>query len=581
MPAKISVLRQGGFGNQQEVVRSVASLPFPMPRSATDLFRILAHYDPVKGLDGLLERIEVDDAIPADFITLVLNRFPGNGTEAVAGPDFDCRGFFKSVLLADGFRRTIVGKFLNAFPHLKRDIFIHVPKCAGTDLILNLAQRHLPLPITLGLPDWVSKEDFLSVVSGLSRVAPFHERVFVYGHIELGEYIDLAGLRPTDHLFTIIRDPIDLMVSQANYAIGRLRQDPLGNDPDAAMTLRFLDLPRLPESIDDRGLKDLTLRALLHPQIAAPNRACTYLGRGNSGLYDVALDCLVRYNVEITTTQHYRKWLRQAWDIDASTRHNASDPILTASEVRHFYASALRDSVQEDQKLFDTITWALAKTGGTSITGQELGRLAGHSELRTLFEVARREAHSEQPDEADGADWSTRNLRVAHQEEYVQRYLQDTTVRIAGTPTYHTALALDFGADEEVKQYRLNGWSNPEPRFTWTSALESQLRLPSLSPERTYLLRLVCNPFVVPGLLPVQRIELLVNDTPMGSANCSEPAVIECEISGGILKPEQPVIVTLKVPNAARPSDLGRSDDARLLGFALRKVMIIEVQKAV
>ncbi|HEX2942658.1 MAG TPA: hypothetical protein VHO91_16525, partial [Rhodopila sp.] len=116
--------------------------------------------------------------------------------------------------------------------------------------------------------------------------------------------------------------------------------------------------------------------------------------------------------------------------------------------------------------------------------------------------------------------------------------------------------------------------------FTWTSAPESQLRLPSLSPEKIYLLRLVCNPFVVPGVLPTQRLALFVNDIPMGVAECSESAVIECEIPAGLLKADQPALVTLQVPKAARPSDLGRSDDTRLLGFALRKLMLIEVEKS-
>lgn len=563
------------FETQRDVVQSIASLPFPFPRSSKELFAILAHFDPSKGIDHLLSCIDMDHVLPSDITSIVLGRFPGSAGDAVAGPDFNARSLLKDVLLAEESRRLIVRTFLDAFPHLRRSTFIHVPKCAGTDLILNLAQRHLPLPVMIGLPDWVSNDDFLQVIAGLARVAPFREQIFIYGHIELGEYVDLAGLRPADHLFTIIRDPLELMVSQANYAVGRLRQDPMGNDPDTAETLRLLDLPRLPVDVTNQALKDLTLRALLHPEVTAPNRACTYLGRGNSGTYDVAIDCLVRYNVEITTTGQYHRWLQERWNIDASSRHNASDPILTPGEVRRFYGGAVKGAIREDHKLYDVITWALETTGRSSITGQELGRLAEGPEMARLFEMARSVIAS---GTGAGLSWADRDLLVAHQTEYVERYLHQTAINLAGISTFREVVSIDSRLDHNHENCCLNGWSSPEPEFTWTNGTESRLSLPALSPEKSYLLRLIGSPFVVRNLLPKQRLDVLVNNVPIGFAEFKETAVIECPIPGRILVAGEPVIVTLQMPRASRPKDLGRSEDDRLLGFAMRRVVVLEVE---
>jgi hypothetical protein len=63
-------------------------------------------------------------------------------------------GHFRAALLSDEFRRNVVQGLLAAFPEKGRNVFIHVPKCAGTDLIFNLVHRFLPLPKILEVKDW-------------------------------------------------------------------------------------------------------------------------------------------------------------------------------------------------------------------------------------------------------------------------------------------------------------------------------------------------------------------------------------------------------------------------------------------
>ena len=232
-----------------------------------------------------------------------------------------------------------------------------------------------------------------------------------------------AEFRPADHLFTTIRDPIEQMISQANYAIGRLRQDPIGRDPDTAELLQHLGIPRHPTALANRDLKDLAVRALLDPRISRPNQACLHLGKRTTEAateYDVAMNNLVLYDIEVTTTQHYGRWLHERWVIAHSERHNQSDTILTRREVLRYCADALKEAIAEDQKLFDVVLWALRQTGTPSITGSEIARLAGASLLDSFPDFLHRHGP---PTEASGKRQDdVPNLLVTQEPEQVARH---------------------------------------------------------------------------------------------------------------------------------------------------------------
>jgi hypothetical protein len=285
--------------------------PMPMARSREQLFSLLAFYTPRSDWADFVKLIDFSGVTPSWIIRTVLGRSPDCTEIAVGGDSYDPADHFREALLSPEFRGQIQRIFLQAFRAKGRDIFIHVPKCAGTDLILNLGRRSVPLPKMLELSDWVDETEFLEIIGGLARAAVSKDRLFAYGHMVLGEFVQNNGLLPDDRIFTVLRDPIDLLISQANYAVGRLRQDPLGDSPDTAQYLRTLGLARLPEDASQSDLKTLTLKALLNPDIAAPNRACFYLGQGNQSRYATAMENLIVHDVEITTTQHYNRWLNE------------------------------------------------------------------------------------------------------------------------------------------------------------------------------------------------------------------------------------------------------------------------------
>ena len=516
--------------------------------------------------------IDFTGVTPSQIYQVVLGRSPESVELAVIHPGYDPRNHFQGALLSTEFRKNILRSFLQAYQAKGRDVFIHIPKCAGTDLILNLGIRSVPLPKMLALDGWIPKAEFLEIVAGLARAAMSSERLFVYGHMELGEYVDLAGIRPDDRIFTVLRDPMDLMISQANYAVGRIRQDPTGQDPDAAEYLQFLGLTRVPEQISPGDLKDMTVKALLNKQVAEPNRACFYLGRGFHARYATAMENLIIHNVEITTTNNYDRWLKERWGIGESARHNRSGSILSNAEARRLCGAALADGIAEDQKLYDVVSWALRQSGTASVTGQDLVRLLGPP----LTETLPANAIPPLPAVADGTRAEAKIL-MAEGAEHVEMYLAPVSVVVPGSPEIESILSIGVRANTGVDDYLREGWGLPEERHTWTAAERCTILLPPLRGEGSFVFRLVVSPFVVKSRLLFQHLDLMLDGVRLGFCKVRERSVIEARLPPEMLGDRERVTITLNLPTAARPSDVSDSGDQRLLGLAVQSMTVFRV----
>jgi hypothetical protein len=546
--------------------------PVRMPRTQSELFQLLAMFNPHIGWNAFAEMIDFASVTPTHIHQVVLGRYPTSIDQALPHPGYDARQHFREALVSREFRSHLLAAFLHAYPSKGRDVFIHVPKCAGTDLILNLGSRSLPIPKMLEVDGWVDDNEFLEIIGGLARAAMSGERFFVYGHMELGKYVDVAGIRPDDTIFTVLRDPVDLMVSQANYVVGRLRQDPFGREPDSAEYLHRLGLTSLPEQLSDAELKTLTVKILLNPTVTEPNRACYYLGDGSGTLYATALENLISHNVEITTTKNYDRWLRQRWGITESSHHNQSQPILGNAEARRLCGTYLAAATREDQKLYELVSWGLLTTGAASVTGQELARLAGPALADALrankcpsLPVVAQETSSEQ------------KILVAECAKDVEMYLARVSVDGPETASIETIIETGFGVKMGGEPYRQNGWARPEASFTWTAAEESTLRLPVLPSGGRFIIRLVASPFIVKPVLPCQQLVLEVNGVRLGGCEIKDLSVIEAELPPMLLKDGAPLTVTLRLPTATQPNTVSSSADDRLLALAVRSLAVFRV----
>ena len=128
-------------------------------------------------------------------------------------------------LLSGEFQTDLIRLFLRAFPEKRRLIFVHVPKCAGTDLSANMMKRWPYLHQQMTQSHWLGREDLFKAISRLVLNLRFFDQLFITGHSSLRYYTSHELIRPFDRVFTILRDPIQIAVSQINYVITRILAD--------------------------------------------------------------------------------------------------------------------------------------------------------------------------------------------------------------------------------------------------------------------------------------------------------------------------------------------------------------------
>jgi hypothetical protein len=340
------------------------------PRNPRELFRLLACYEQSgDDLGGLFDRVDLSGVTGLQVYQSVLRRSP-DPSRAGWGDPYDAKAHFIAALTSFEFRAKAIEHFLDAFSDKNRLLFIHIPKCAGTDLRAKLLPKFVSLSLDLSSQDWTADNERLAALGAAARSAESTDEILVYGHLQLDFYLAKVGARVQDRIFTVIRDPVEIAISQANYAITILVNDPAGSRPDARDNLNRLGLDRLPENAGPAMLKELALRAFLDSRITKPNLICGHLASIGKG-HAEAIRNIVTHGVEVTDTARYNSWVRQAWGIDSQTRHNSSMKFLSRADLEP-YRDRLDMLTSEDRKVFDLIGWALSKTGTPSIRGSEL-----------------------------------------------------------------------------------------------------------------------------------------------------------------------------------------------------------------
>jgi hypothetical protein len=553
---------------QRDLIREQRHLRVAMPRTTRELFECLALYEPSEGLDALASRLDVGGVRPEHIYRVVHGRRPENIEHALPPLDYDAREHFKAALLSAEFREHVLSRFLLAFPEKRRDVFIHIPKCAGTDLILNVAPGRLMLPKILEDLLWVSESEFLQSLSAIVKAIPHYESLFIYGHMILGNYLEMVNSSAGERIFTVIRDPMETMLSQANYAITRLRHDPVGVEPDTQEVLAALEIERLPDKPSLHELRALAQRILRCSEIALPNSACFYLGNDGAPTFETAMQNLLIHDVEVTTTARYATWLAERWNIRSDSRHNLSDHWLALADLDEETVRFMREHCAQDRKLFNLVTHLIDETGRSSISGGEIAEalvgpvLSGRIEEAAAHLIADRDAADRQFAARPRRSATTvqgRNAIEAFQRGHAQA---------------DAVFTLHFNVDGNLLQYEHTGWARPEEKFTWTAASTSRLVIPKPGGGGDYRLRLILAPFVVKEKLPEQRIVTTVNGIVIGASALRDVAMLDYELPAAVLGGDATMELSFELPDAARPIEVSGAADDRLLAVAFEKIEI-------
>ncbi|MBV9018381.1 MAG: hypothetical protein JO058_22245, partial [Alphaproteobacteria bacterium] len=263
--------------------------------------------------------------------------------------------------------------------------------------------------------------------------------------------------------------------------------------------------------------------------------------------------------------------LSERWGTKAETRANVSDHWMNREDLTGGLADELGARIEESQRVYDVVCWALAQKGKASITGSEIAEIVGSGlldEFPAKLASERRRFTLNAPRVQKAAE-----VVVIQGKEAVDAYLR-------GQPQAKPHFAAGFGQGADGKVYLREGWANPEPEFVWTTALVSHLEIPKPGGAQDCRLRLIARPFVVKDRLPRQRFSIAVNGVLIGSGEASERAVIECDLPRPVLGGGAMAAITLTMPDAVRPSEISGSGDRRQLGLAIERIDVLRSDTA-
>jgi len=250
-------------------------------------------------------------------------------------------------------------------------IFVHVPKCGGTHVGAYLGRRLPRLDNVLAQGHWTGQAELLDRLSWFTRVAPLYDSILVTGHVQLTFYAQRRLIRPTDLVFTVVRDPVDMVISQINYVLTRIAADSqagaFGQDTKEWLQMLDMDPPEGP--LSPGFIETAAARAVRHPLMIPKDSLCYWLGDRD---VDGAVALLRVHDVEITDVRRLDAWLQQRWGIEPSRRHNESVRYFTRDTLPSELMSRMLGSMTRDLRLYARIASALERTGGLSVRGREL-----------------------------------------------------------------------------------------------------------------------------------------------------------------------------------------------------------------
>jgi hypothetical protein len=338
------------------------------PRNTRTLFELLLWYDERAGLYPLLSRLDMAGQRQQAVHFSVLGTYPDRSVVPMRRDRYYPHDHLNELLLGDEFQAGLLSRFAEAYSDKRRLIFVHVPKCAGTDLSNKLKTRYPWVDYNIMDTDWTTKRAMLRHLSRLAVQLRFADCLFLCGHGGLDYYMDRHLIRPGDEIFTIVRDPLEILVSQINYVLTRFSQDARKGEagPDTLEWLGLIGLESLPETISEDFARHAAAIIIGNPSIVTPNSLA-------SGWRAVAaLTALINSDIELTDTAHYKDWLARRWNIVSDSRDNASVKFLTLDTLSGEQQAYLHEISQEDMKLHRVIENALTATGRASVFGREL-----------------------------------------------------------------------------------------------------------------------------------------------------------------------------------------------------------------
>ena len=351
-----------------------ASVPavVPGPRNPRETLGVLSLFQPDVGLLPLLDRLDLQGRSPASVWYSVFGEaMPGDRFEPEWDDTKGARDALYEWLGSEEFQANLFPIALHAFPEKRRVIFVHVPKCGGTHVAAYLGRRLPRLDHALTKHEWTRTLDVFEQLAWFSRLAPLYDLILLTGHVQLPFYAKRQLIRPTDSVFTVVRDPVDMVISQINYVLTRIAADSDAGSfaQDTTEWLQMLDLEPPDGPLSEGFIETAATRALHHPLIVPKDPLCFWLGDWD---VDGAISLLRVHDVDITDVRRLDGWLQARWGITPSRRYNESVRYFTRDTLPTKLMDRIRGSVTRDLRLYARIAEALERGGDVSVRGRQI-----------------------------------------------------------------------------------------------------------------------------------------------------------------------------------------------------------------
>ena len=345
-------------------------MQIPGPMNPRQLLEILALYDGSYELYDMLTRVDLCRHNARDAYYCVFGRYPENPVGLLTDKS-TITDYINQMLLSEDFQKNIIDIFLNAYPEKRRLLFVHIPKCAGSDLSNHLVTKYPSIGQMLGATAWTSHDELFACLRDIVLRTKFSDSIFVRGHLNLSYYLSSHLNRPGDDIFTVIRNPLEIAISHVNYILTRFHADfkrqSLG--PDTGQWLSLLGLPNVPDTSSDQANRELAQRILYNSQIVPSNPLCHWLGGGTA---ETVLARIAVHGVEISDTTRYSAWLHSKWGLSGNTRQNASQTFISAHSLDQRDTDYIRSQFAEDIKLYQVVHDHLSRYGLDSVRAHEI-----------------------------------------------------------------------------------------------------------------------------------------------------------------------------------------------------------------
>jgi hypothetical protein len=339
------------------------------PRNLRETLQLLSLLDPDRGLHALLDQIDWSAVFPQQIYDAILDRLPESAELAASTEGYSALRHARAALISAEFQINIVKRTLEAFPEKTRLLFVHVPKCAGTDLTENLRTRYPWLSKGLGEANWTSPAQLLAHLRQFVIDAQFADTVFVSGHFRLKWYLTNGLYRNADRLFAAVRHPHELVLSQVNYILKRFREDPEYARPDTRAWIKTIGESPPRPAASEADFRELGFRILANSKIVRRNFLCHFLGNDTA---DSAIAMLSGCDIELTEIRRYTTWLNTTWGIASATRLNEAHPILKWRDLDRSQRDYVSEICDQDLRLYERIVTAMDHRGDCRISGRDL-----------------------------------------------------------------------------------------------------------------------------------------------------------------------------------------------------------------